>query len=286
MSIQYSIIRFVPDSARGESVNVGLVAVDTLAKHMSVHLQIPERRMRAFAAQSLVRLTAEYLNDWKAMVEGYDLSQASSEVGEWLRTQYETSNNLVQFSPPTPTAFRSLGEALSRLESLLLTAEDAKHIERGLRRSHALAELRRAYYGAGLKRGQDFVERPTIGTRHHREVMDFAVRKGKAVQIAQSWSFQQRNVVALSESIRSWAWTIRDIRERGGFGEVDGRSFAVPKDVAVAAIYVEPDTAQGGDALADALYAFREVGAKALPENRARQFARSASIALQEAHAH
>ena len=66
----------------------------------------------------------------------------------------------------------------------------------------ALAAVRRAYREAGLKLGQHFEEGANVRGQHHKERFDFVVANGRAVQLAQTWSFQAPNQEELPNKSR------------------------------------------------------------------------------------
>jgi DUF3037 family protein len=279
MTYQYSIIRFSPRPGRGEALNVGLVVIDPVEQIGRVELVDDRQRLRLITDRPLVDATFEYLADWKRKVEGENAPFSSYGAEEWLLRQADSTNNLLDFSTPAPILAREIDDAVSVLAKEFLPTPRPVH-RRPVTRRQVITALRDAYSFHGLERGLNFVERPLIRSKTYGEVMDFAVRNGKAVQLAQSWNFRQRSVGALTEAVKAWAWTVQEIREKGGSGSWGNESFAVPKNVDVEAIYIEPDDSAGGDALAEALHAFREVKAKASPVDRVAPAAQRAVRAL------
>jgi Protein of unknown function (DUF3037) len=268
MTYQYSIIRFSPRPGRGEALNVGLVVIDPVDQLGRVELVDDRHRLRLISDRGLVDATFQYLADWKRTVEGQDAPfSAYGGSEEWLLHQANSTNNLLEFSTPAPILAREIDDAVSALAKEFLPTPRPVY-RRDVTRRQAITALRDAYAFQGLERGLNFVERPLIRSKNYSEVMDFAVRNGKAVQLAQSWNFRQRGVGALTEAVKAWAWTVQEIREKGGSGTWKNESFSVPNDVDVEAIYIEPDDSTGSEALAEALHAFREVKAKANPVNR------------------
>jgi hypothetical protein len=281
MRLRYSVIRFAPRPARGEFLNVGFLIVDQDAPLAKVELALNGQRLRAVADKQLIVTATDYLEGWKAKLESPDAAATSSGFSDqWLEALSDAARNVFEFSRPAPVAVDSIKEACDLLRAEFLPIEVKREPRTTVTRKQAVVALRSAYEEQGLARGVDFLERPLIKGKNHRETMDFAVTNGAAVQIAQAWNFRQRYVAALTEAVKAWAWTIKDIREKGGSGEWRDRDFAVPYDVDVEVTYIEPDTAEGGDVLAEALHAFRDVKARALPVDDSNKTALRASRAL------
>jgi hypothetical protein len=147
-----------------------------------------------------------------------------------------------------------------------------------------LAEFRRFFAEEGLERGVNYVERAIVEGPNHSERIDFAITNGRAIQLTQTWNFRKRNLEAVTEAVKAWAWTINDIRSGGGRGRAKGTNFEVPRDVAVDAVYVPPTSQQGRDSFAEARHAFVEVDANVVAASEAHRVATRAARALARAH--
>lgn len=280
MTLQYSVIRFSPRPDRGELLNVGVVVVDPERQDARVSLVEDRHRFRVISNPGLVQSTFDYLSDWKTLVEDGEGAISMMPADEWLRQRSDASHNLIELSAPAPILVADLDEAVSFLSKKFLPAP-RQIAKRDVTRRRAISALREAYAYHGLVRGVNFVEKPLIRSKNYSEVMDFAVRNGKAVQLAQTWNFKQRGIGTLLEGVKAWAWTVRDIRSTGATAKLEAESFSVPKDVDVEAVYIDPDTSEGADALAEALHAFRDVRAKAIRADHLAPTAQRAVRALE-----
>lgn len=281
MTTTYSILRFVPDSAKGEAVNVGLVIGNTGTGECRLTLNADRRRLGVLADRRLVDAAIAYLHTLKRELEqpadGWRFSE------DWLASWVRDAGNVLQLSQPAPVSVSNLEEAESLLSGDLLAHARAYSRQRRHTKASVKAELRRQYVENGLERGVDYVEKPTIQGPNHSETFDFAVTNGRAVQLAHTWSFRQRNLRDVVEAVKAWAWSVGDLRGGGGQGRANGREFEVPRRVDVEAAYIEPTTDDGRAALAEARHCFDEVGVRVVPAARVNAVASRAAREL--AHA-
>src|SRR5438046_5751217 len=109
MKLTYAVIRFVPDSARAEFINVGLLVGDEPSGSCQVTIDNTRRLAYAIADRATVDTVWSYLGDLKVGLERHraqwkDFSFSS----EWLRGHSFEAGNLLQFSPPAPVAAGAL----------------------------------------------------------------------------------------------------------------------------------------------------------------------------------
>lgn len=266
MKYLYSVMKFVPDAARAEFVNVGVLACSESGTECKVKLVRTRRRASHLADSKVIEAFWSYLQSFRLEV---DTAIAAGEEGaftdKWLHSLWEESGNLLQFSEPAPITADRLDSALAVVaEEFLIDSTRAKRT-RGPTRATAQARVRRAYSSLGLELGRDFVEHPLVSGSNHKEIFDFAVANGRAVQLTQTWNFSVRDLPGLTEAVKAWAWTVRDVRETGGRAELGRRVFDVPNDVDVQAVYLDPTTRAGQAAFEEAVHAFHEVDAVPVP---------------------
>ena len=133
----------------------------------------------------------------------------------------------------------------------------------------ALAAVRRAYREAGLRPRDHFEEGANVKGQHHKERFDFVVANSRAVQLAQTWSFQVPNQEDLAEQVKAWAWTVADVRKHGGTAETAARRIEVPHDVDIEAVYVPPVVGGPREALDEAFAAFSEINVQPVEADEA-----------------
>jgi hypothetical protein len=271
----YSLVRFVPDPARGEFVNVGAIAGSEESSEWQIRQIENPVRARAVddnrsldAVWSFMGSIGSKFDEFEAASES--LFAVEEELTEgWLLALHASHQNIVQLSPPTPMVAESAEEALDRVFDLMIL-DPAVREYRFKKKHTALGAVRAAYRNVGVRKGTELQERVALRTPHHRERLDFAVTNGRALQLTQTWSFQVPDQATLAERVKAWAWTVQDVRNSGGqIGTADGREFDVREDVDIAVVFVSPEPDQPAPAYDDASNVFEELGIEAAPVDEA-----------------
>ena len=217
MRFVYSIVRFVPDPARGEFVNVGaIVGSEESSEWQYRQIENPMRaraldeRQTLDAVWSFLDRVGRQIDDFERAGEtlfdpGVELSEA------WMERLYVDQRNVVQLSRPTPMVAASADEAMDRIfDDLVVDPARRRH---PFQKKHAaLAAVRAAYRAHSVEKTKNLRERVSLQTDHHRERFDFAVTNGKVVQLTHTWSFQLPDQEQLAEQVKAWGWTVRDVR--------------------------------------------------------------------------
>ena len=261
----YSLVRFVPDPARGEFVNVGAVAGSEESSEWDIRRIGNPRRARALGSPEILGAVWSFIDQVGSVLDKYEESLHElfdAEVSpseDWLKGLHRDHRNVVQLSPPTPMVAETVEEALDKVFALLIVDPDERrHSFR--KKNEVLAALRRAYKNESIH-GEALQERVMLATHHHRERFDFAVANGSAVQLAHSWSFQVVDQDSLSKRVKSWGWTVRDVQESGGSITVDsGQVLEVDTDVDIEVAYIPPADGQDSPALHEARNVFDSLG--------------------------
>ncbi len=258
-----SLIRFVPDPARGEFVNVGVIVGSDASGEWDIRMASSRRARRVDekGVMKAVWLVADDIGRRidRAMDEEQELVVSGDPPSEsWLHQLYEQSNNIVQFSPPTPISADSARDAVEYVFSrLVLDPESAPLPYR--RKSTAVSAMRAAYTNLGLRRDVHFMEHYTVQALSQREKFDFVVANGRAVQLAQAWSFQIPNQHDVAELAKAYAFTVRDLRRSGGGLAIEGdRRIEIPPEVDVAAICIPPIEGMATEGFDEARAAFAD----------------------------
>ncbi len=276
MTLIYSLLRFVPDPARAESINVGLLVGNEQSGDCRLLLDAgSRRRAHVLSDRGTVDEVWSYVHDLRLGLEQRRGQWRDFRFsGDWLRKSWEGGSNLLQFSPPAPVMARDIDDALTVLSEQLLRTPTTPRAH-GFKKSALLAEVRRAYRAAGVEEGNVF-EKAVVAGPHHQETFDFAIANGKAVQLAHAWNFRQENLDPLAESVKAWAWTVNDIREKGGEARILAKVIRVPKNVAISVVYAPPTTSLGKQLLSEARHAFKSVKAVVVPESKVSRVAQRA----------
>lgn len=288
MRFVYSLVRFVPDPARGEFVNVGAIAGSEESSDWAVRQVGNPARARSLgphealgAVWSLIGRVGSVIDEHQASFE--TLFDAEVELSEaWLDELHRDHRNIVQLSPPAPLVADSAEQALDKVFDLMIV--DPGHRRYPFRKKNeVLAALRRAYREQSILKGHALSEQVILSTSRHRQRLDFAVANGQVVQLAHSWSFQVPDQETLSEHIKSWGWTVRDARETGGSVMAGERSFEVGSEVAVEVAYIPPAEGQSSPAMDEAMSVFAALEIDPVPVERADQVATRAHHLLHAA---
>lgn len=265
MRFVYSVVRFVPDPARGEFVNVGaIVGSEESSEWQCRQVENPARaraldeRQSLDAVWSFLDRVGRDIDDFERA--GETLFEPPVELSEaWMERLHSDHRNIVQLSRPAPMMAASADDAMERIFDELVV-DRARRRYQFQKKHAALAAVRAAYRAHAVEKPRYLRERVSLATENHRERFDFAVTNGKAVQLTQAWSFQVPDQDQLAEQVKAWGWTVREVRQGGGEITVaGGDKWAVPSDVAIEVVYVPPLPGQEAPALTDALAVFREV---------------------------
>lgn len=289
MRYVYSLVRFVPDPARGEFVNLGaIVGSEESSEWESRQVENPKRARDIDESKSLEAVWA-FLDDVGRQIDDFERSQETllePEVElseEWLWKLHIDHRNLVQLSAPAPMRAESAEEAFERLfGELVVDPARRKNIRT---RQLAIGALRNAYVKHDIKPLANLYQRVALETkRYSGERIDFAVTNGHVLQLAQAWSFQVPDQDRLAEQVRSWGWTVSDLRKDGGIVRpMRGPDLEVGRDVDVKVVFIAPAEDQDAPAFRDAENVFDTLGVRSLTVERADTVAARARRLLADA---
>lgn len=269
MRYVYSVIRFVPDPARGEFVNVGAIAGSDEAYDWQVRMVDNPKRARQLDTDNALPVMFSYVDRIARELDAFDSAVIGSEsitssVSEdWLHSLADSSLNIVHFSEPAPVSAESAESALDFVFANLVI-DPAGRRNTGPTKHTALASLRSSYKHVGLVKGTNFHERLTVAAMPYRESFDFGVANGRVVQLSQTWSFQ-RGDASIAEDVKAWAWTARELLDRGGTTRIEnnGVEMEVPKDVDIDVLYIPPQNGTDSEVLQESLSALHDAGVQA-----------------------
>ena len=284
MRYVYSVIRFVPDPIKGEFVNVGLIAGSEDSSEWGLRTVENQKRARQLDQRGVLPAVFRFISDVGSRLDNYteavemDAQSPEAISEKWLGDMFAISRNVVQLSPPTPVVADSL-EGVFELLTPQFLLDPERRI--GSPNKHpALAAVRRAYRDTGLLGGAHLAERAEVIGLHHRDVFDFVVANGRAVQLTHTFSFQVPSPF-LSERLKAWAWTVRDIRQSGAEAKIGNeRIVEVPATVDIEGVYVPPAAGASHALVDEALSAFRAINVQPVEFSHAEDVGRKASEAL------
>ena len=291
MRFVYSLVRFVPDPARGEFVNVGAIVGSEESSEWAIRQIENPIRVRALGAPLALDAVWSFIGRVGDEIDTYEeslesLFEAETDLSEdWLDRLHNDHRNVVQLSPPTPTVAETAEKALDQVFDLMIVDPTQRRYP-FRKKNEALGALRRAYKDKSLRKNQDLQERVELSTDHHHDRFDFAVTNGRVLQLTHAWSFQVPDQESLSKQIKSWGWTVNDaLRSGGSIRTKNGERFDVTTRVAVEVVYVPPGDGQDSPALKEARNVFHSLQITPVRVENASQVAHRASQLLVEARA-
>jgi hypothetical protein len=260
MRFVFSVMRFVPDPARGEFINIGAVVGSDVTGEWDLRTAGNLKRARKLDDDnSLASVFGAIDALGKTIDRSEDDDDPTAASEQWLTRLWQESNNVIQFSEPAPISAPSLAAAMETIFERLVP-DTAQLTLPYKRKSTAVSAIGQAYVENGLRKNVNFIKSAIVAGLHHHEPFDFVVANGQALQLAQAWSFQIPNQDELIESIKAWAWTVADVRADGGtVRRGDDVRLTIPRDVDVEAVFIPPLAGGSSIALEEARSAFQKV---------------------------
>lgn len=278
MNCMYSVLRFVPDVARGEFANVGVVARSVPDQTTSIEIRFPNSHARAIAPAEMVRGFGKYIRDFCKYVDDPNRPPGTPlDPDDPFADLRQTDFSALQLTEAFPIVAESPKQAAELMAGVLVSDYDkSKRQKPRFTRTQALKSARQSYKHSGLVRNKDYFETIDVDSPHFYRRFDFGVANGQIVQLAQAWSFAIKNPNSLKEHILSWAFAVEELRDQGAETQIDGRLMTINKDVDVDVLYKRPDTEEGENALSEVEYACKEIGAVMIPVSEAHRLGQRA----------
>lgn len=279
MPLYFSLIRFVPDPAKGEFVNIGAIAGDEAAGDWELRIVSNLKRVKALDNRgSLADATAFAvgLQDHIAALD--ELTPAVEPISvEFLAARATEMQNILQLTPPAPVAADSAEAAVELVFDQLVLDEAPKSFP--FQKKHrALGAARNAYKAYDLQTAVR--ERVPVKSGAFDGTFDFAVHNGRVVQLAQCWSFQLPNQGDLAEQVKSWSWVVHELRQGGGAVRMNDARMDIASDLDIYSVVIPPLPDQDAPAYDEARAAFEENGVRELSPDRADELGLNAARAL------
>jgi Protein of unknown function (DUF3037) len=281
MVYRYSLLRFVPDPAKGEFVNLGLIARDDENQDWDLRIISNLRRAKALDHQGLLPAALEFIGHLEENVSAVDqlFGPEGEPISNALLSRLAVEmQNVVQITPPAPVVAGSASAAIDLLFEQLLVDPLSRRFpfEKKFR---ALKRTREAYRALALPR-ESIDERVIVSSGPFATRFDFGVHNGHVLQLVQCWSFQLPNQEELAEEVKAWAWIVHRLRERGGECFVPHARLEIPPHTAVSAVYIRPRGEDPAPAYEEALAAFRETRVTAVEPEEVEAVAEHAATLL------
>lgn len=285
----YSIIRFVPNLATGEFVNVGVIAGNEELHDWRVRYVSNQTRARKLGEPAAVASVFERmgaLQEWcdNANDGGEDSDESTTAMTEEVLAKlYADWQHMVQLSAPAPVVAASAEEALDLLFTHVVV--DSERAALGFRNKWAaVSAMLGAYRGVGAAWANNYVrQKQEVRPPRYPVQFDFVVADGHVVQLAQAWSFEIPSADRVVRDVRAWGWAVEEIRKEGAQIMMGGDTVNVPKKVDIEVVFLEPKTDAGSAAWAEASTIFKQLDVRPVNDNNATQIAERAEKLLGKA---
>lgn len=213
MSYEYWIIRFVPNVARGEFSNIGIVCGRN-GGDWAVQFDLRSIRSHGNFGSDLKELSA-----WVAWFRrAIDLSRDSTSremTSGWLEHLRARQANSVQFSLPSPIDVGSAEEGVALLYPHLVERAVPRRPQ-GLTRRRMRVQVRDILeYESDLTLGRDLFLGPTCQIGRQRGEFDFLRRASGDKSLTNVWAFNVATLDVLERDIQSWNYLVGRLRNDG-----------------------------------------------------------------------
>ena len=281
----YSIVRCLPDPRTGEFVNVGAIAGNPQTGDWAVRRVSNTERIKKFAPSSaidvadrfIVRLTSQIAEAREAL----EINDSLSLDEQWLYRLHHDHRNIVQLSPPAPIVAGRAEAALDIVFQHMIIDPATQQRPATIRKSEVIENLRRAYAEAEIP---THLLRPRsdvfIGDKLHSNV-DIAIANGKAVQLAQGWSFRVNRLDRVIMQVKAWGFALERLRggDEARLVDAQGRLSTISKNVDLQIVVATPETPEQEAAYEEAEQVFHMLKADVHPvENVAAVSNRAADL--------
>ncbi|MGO4593136.1 DUF3037 domain-containing protein [Leifsonia sp. 2TAF2] len=264
MRYSYWLLRYVPDTLRGEMVNVG-VLVGRDGGDWAL------RRVSSFRRAGRLGGDASRVRPWLEWLEREIDSYQRPALPMFRDERFEafTSarvhrlqsrlNNAIQISEPTSVEGESAAETADFLYQFLVS--EASVPSRSMTRRRLVTQLREQYDLVALSDvGRTLETRPQASAGLQRGRFDFAVVNEDVTQLSQVWSFDLADTEKLEQDIHAWSFLVTRLRDSGGVLGAKPGLFErrISPEVPISAVYQTPAGRRQQQSQMDVFFAARE----------------------------
>ena len=281
MTYIYSLLRFVPDPARGEAVNIGALAGDDSTGDWDLRLITNYSRAKQLDTDQSLGAALSFLDDVQARLLALDMLPGigGERMSAELLTRWASEmRNVVQFSDPAPVVASSAAQALDVVFAQLVV-EPARRKFRFAKKYQAVTAAAVAFRQNNVP-DEAIAARMTVKSGLFRDSFDFGVHNGKMLQLVKCWSFQLPGQDELAEQVKAWAWLVERLHDQGGSGITESDNYDIATGTEVAVVYVPPLTDQDAPSYPEARSAFDQLNVLAVDDRHASEVAERANTLL------
>ncbi|UUT36005.1 DUF3037 domain-containing protein [Microbacterium elymi] len=279
----YWLVRYVPDVARGERVNVAVI-VGRDSGDWAVRVAPNLRRASRLGGDA--GAIRPWLDRLQRSIDDYErpplhLFTSPDDVRvtrAWLELVSHRFNNVLQISPATPVEAESAADGADFLFALLVATPEVAN--RSRTRTRIISDLAQLYERtANLEVGESLLSRPRAVIGRQRGRFDFAVIDDHVDQLSQVFAFDVQDVDSLEQQLQSWNFVVGCLRSDGAEVSAHGVTTRADAAVPIAVAFQEPPAGQSarhGEVFAAAREAWVSLGVRAIPSTELDQIPREA----------
>nr|WP_181062924.1 DUF3037 domain-containing protein [Pseudoclavibacter sp. RFBI5] len=257
MLYRYWIIRFVPNVARGEFTNIGIVCGRDGGDW---HARFETRGARATGVtQADLQTVGPWLRWFQHNIEN-GVSDLDATTSEWLEQLRVRQANTLQLAQPLPIDVTSAVEGVDLLFPHLVERADTR-----VRDSPTRPQIRRRLKDAlvarrGYTLNRDLFQSPETRIGRQRVNFDLLRESAQGNILTDVWSFNVKNFDRLEQEIRSSNFMISTLRDHGASFEVQPEKFEPVGPESLIEVIYDPPKSESPQAV-DVFEAAREAWA-------------------------
>ncbi|GAA1321295.1 DUF3037 domain-containing protein [Leucobacter albus] len=243
MTYQYWIIRYVPDVARGEFVNIGLLAGRDGADWA---VRFGSHRGGASATTAHVgRELRAWQDDFSRRIGNHGSPQLDDSGIDtaWMRRIRGRQASSIQFSAPSPVAAQSAVQALDLLFPHLVERAGttrAQALTRASLRSEVRATLQSRH---GLVEGVSLFVQPRATIGKQRATIDLFQRQPASSRLVSVWAFNVAVIDGLEQQLQASNYFFSLLRRHGAHLALGGaKQVSLHREVLATVVFDPPST--------------------------------------------
>lgn len=267
------ILRYIPNTARGEFVNIGVLVgshgSDWAIRHVSNFSRASRLGGDAAFMRPLLRrlalrvaLTNEESNESELDVFNVD---GPTSLTFWTIEELSARlNNSLQISSPTP----AFGSSASEVADILYGHLVSETVRAAVPRARTL--MRNTFRNAVMDAWRHDAEiplavGPVIEIGHLHQDFDFAILDGEVEQMTQVISLNRQDRVLVRKDIAAWNYAVTRLRRDGAV--LRSQNLDVPSDTPIIIIHDQPTNDEQHEILQFAREGWRELDVESYPSD-------------------
>lgn len=235
-AITYWVIRYVPNIARGEFHNIGIICgSDDADWIVGFDWRFLDRRTVPRDVREWAEWLAREVNSHDRVAVDHEFTRA------WVEGIRERQANSIQIAPPQPVIADTAREAADLLYPLLVHREHRTR-RRSMTRRTMRAEVRGFYEMSDLSEGVDYFTSPPVRLGPMVGNFDFLQVNEPLPILRNVWAFDVIGLDDLRRDIQAWNYGITRLRGGDGFVVRNAGREPLPSDSVITAVIEPPRT--------------------------------------------